>query len=263
MAIGSDNRFEIGRVFERAFGVMGANGGVFAGLALLLGALPTAVIEIIQFSLMGGPAALTGQTTPTINPSLWLFSVVGGLISMGFTYTLQGAVTRGAVVSLNGGKASFSDCLQTGVQVFLPAIAIAILSGLGITLGLILLIVPGIILMLAWCVAIPVRVMERRGVTAALARSAELTRGHRGSLFLFFIVFAVVYFVLAMLIGAVFGAVALAMGPENIMLGSLLTQPILTAVVSIVSSSFVASIYYELRTIKEGVGSDTLAAVFD
>jgi hypothetical protein len=261
MAIGSDKRFEMGRVFERAVGALQANAGVFAVLALVLGALPSGVLEFVQVKLLGfGPGA-TG--IPNGSPGNWALYFLVLLITMAFAYTLQGAVTRGAVVSLNGGKASLGDCVSTGVQIFLPAFAISLLAGLGEMVGFMLLIVPGVILALAWMVAIPVRVMEGRGVVAALRRSAELTRNHRGALFLMFVVLIIAYMLFSFAVGVLFTAVGAALAPDNIAIVALVCQPLVGAVASIVSAAFVASVYYELRTIKDGVGADKLAAVFD
>ena len=259
MAIGSDKRFEMGRVFERAVGVLQANAGVFIILALLLGALPTAVLEIVQWKVMGMEPGQ--QAMPTAGT--WGVWAVTLLVTTAFAYTLQGAVTRGAIVSLNGGKASLGDCISTGIQVLLPAFAISLLAGLGELVGFMLLIVPGIILTLAWIVAIPVRVMEGRGVGAALSRSAELTRGHRGALFLMFLVLGVAYFFFSMAMGLVFVAVAAAVSPGSVGIAALISQPLIGGVASMVSAALVASVYYELRTIKDGVGADRLAAVFD
>ena len=41
------------------------------------------------------------------------------------------------------------------------------------------LIVPGLIVYVMLCVALPVCLIERKGVFASIGRSAELTRGHR------------------------------------------------------------------------------------
>ena len=44
---------------------------------------------------------------------------------------------------------------------------------------------------------------------------------------------------------------------------NILVSPLLSAVLSLIGTTGVASIYFELRSIKEGVGARDLAAVFD
>ena len=59
----------------------------------------------------------------------------------------------------------------------------SILMGLGVGLGLLLLIVPGILLALRWAVATPIVMLEGLGARAAMRRSQELMHGHRKDVF--------------------------------------------------------------------------------
>ncbi|HEX6285049.1 MAG TPA: hypothetical protein VFZ71_09255 [Pyrinomonadaceae bacterium] len=65
------------------------------------------------------------------------------------------------------------------VKLSLCALISWILQGL----GYVFLIIPGIIVGLALAVVYPVAVLEKRSVAKTLARSAELTRGHRVEIF--------------------------------------------------------------------------------
>jgi uncharacterized membrane protein len=58
-----------------------------------------------------------------------------------------------------------------------------LLAGLGIVLGLVLLIVPGLILMTWWALVIPVVVLEGSPAGAAFTRSRELVRGYGWNVF--------------------------------------------------------------------------------
>jgi len=87
--------------------------------------------------------------------------------------------------------------------VLLPALGIAILVGLGVMVGLTLLIVPGIILFLRWCVAVPVLVQERQGVLASMGRSAALTQGNRWALFGLFLIVVIILIVAQFIVGLV------------------------------------------------------------
>ena len=62
-------------------------------------------------------------------------------------------------------------------------IGTSILAGLGITLGLILFIVPGIMLMMRWLLATNYNLAKGLGVSAAMAASGNATKGRRGVLF--------------------------------------------------------------------------------
>ena len=52
-------------------------------------------------------------------------------------------------------------------------------------------------------------------------------------------------------------------GLTPLMFGSFMLSGLGTALGSVISAAFAASIYFELRRIKEGIGADRIAAVFD
>ena len=129
-----------------------------------------------------------------------------------------------------------------------------------------------VLLALAWSVAAPVLVMERTGVLGAFTRSAELTRNHRVAIFALAILAAVIGFMIqALATGIVMGG-ALSMANVTTaggggMIGVVIAQAATTLVAqtinALIGSAGVASVYYELRFVKEGVGAEQLAAVFD
>ena len=59
-------------------------------------------------------------------------------------------------------------------------LGVAVIVGVLVAVGLMLLVVPGVFAYLILVLAAPVAVMERGAVGASLRRSALLTRGHRG-----------------------------------------------------------------------------------
>jgi hypothetical protein len=96
-------------------------------------------------------------------------------------YVLQAAIVYGTVTDLSGRRASLGSCVSAALKVLLPLIGLSIVSTLGMMLGLILLVVPGIILALGWSTAVPVKIVERAGVFESLSRSWALTSGYMAS----------------------------------------------------------------------------------
>jgi hypothetical protein len=259
-------RFEIGRVITRAFSVIGSNAVTFFALAAIL-TLPILVFTF--FSVFAGALGISlFQHSPAAGSPGAVAAIVGGavigaLIYILFTNLLQAAITHGTIVTLNGGRASFGDCIATGFRNALPLTGIVLLAALGIAGGFVLLIVPGIILALAWSVITPVRVAEQTGVFETFRRSAALTRGYRGSIFGLDVIVGILFLVLELVIrplaGLSFFATTAAASIPVVFI-------VLTAVVRIVAyligATMAASIYYELRLVKEGVGPEQLAAIF-
>jgi hypothetical protein len=67
--------------------------------------------------------------------------------------------------------------------VLLPLMGVSILGGIGIGIGFVLCIVPGLFLLTFWSVVAPVTVIERPGVFSAFGRSWELVRGYAWPVF--------------------------------------------------------------------------------
>jgi hypothetical protein len=77
----------------------------------------------------------------------------------------------------DGRRPSLTQVAASGLRVLPEVAAAVIVAGLGIGLGLLALIVPGVILLLRWAVVAQVAAIEHQGWLPALRRSAELTRG--------------------------------------------------------------------------------------
>jgi lipid-A-disaccharide synthase-like uncharacterized protein len=94
----------------------------------------------------------------------------------------QGMVVK-LVQDVQDGRRDHSagELLQSVELVFWPLVAVSILFGIGVGIGFVLLIVPGLILLVIWSVVAPVTVLERPGVFAAFGRSRELVRGNAGT----------------------------------------------------------------------------------
>src|SRR5947209_8167387 len=64
-----------------------------------------------------------------------------------------------------------------------PLVAVSILTGIGVGLGVLLFVVPGIMLAIRWALVAPIVMLEGQGARAAMRRSRELVRGHRWAVF--------------------------------------------------------------------------------
>ena len=138
---------------------------------------------------------------------------------------------------------------------FLPVIGVAFLTTLLTGLASLLLIIPGLILFMAWYVAIPACVVERLGPWTSLQRSAALTKGNRWKV-------ARLIIVLAVITGIGEGLVAAVTAEAGMTIG-LIANLIWSALVGAFSAILGVVIYHDLRVAKEGVDTDQIAAVFD
>lgn len=259
-AAAEPSKLDIGRVIGGTFEVLGRNIVTFGVLALVLAGIPTAMVAFLQATNLDATAAFS------LRPGYFQAMGYSGLAALITNAILQGALVYGTVQDMNGQRASIAECLATGLRAFLPLIGLTILMFIGIAFGLVLLIVPGIMIGIAWCVAIPSLVAERTGVFGAFSRSADLTRRNRWRIFGLFVVVWIVSAVIAAAIGGLamtlaFGGaldpVAFARSPVQV-IGNIVTNTLS----SLIGSTGVAVLYVELRKAREGAAPQWLAEVF-
>jgi hypothetical protein len=114
----------------------------------------------------------------------WFGAILASLISLIATFWVQGALVR-AVDDVRDGRADLT-LGQTfdRVRPQLGSIIVAgILAAIGIFIGLLLLIVPGLVLLTWWVLIIPVIVLEERSAGESFGRSRDLVRGYAWGVF--------------------------------------------------------------------------------
>ena len=252
---------DAGRVIGRAFEALKANFLPFFGVALLLAGLPGFLIQYLAFSGF-----------ETMDPSFilsWSYwgPLLGTLLAMMLASALlQGVLVRSTILHLSGRDADIGASLLFGLRLLLPIVGVTICVGILVSLGLILLIVPGVMIYCALIVSIPALVEERRGVFGSMGRSRELTRGSRGQVFLLLVLFWIFSAVVSAVLGAVTGA-TMGISPTG---QPIMPDPILAGAANAIASSLttmivavvLAALYVELREVKEGATPSDLADVF-
>ncbi|MES2904480.1 MAG: YciC family protein [Pseudomonadota bacterium] len=255
--------FSIGRVFERASAAVMHNPVVTLSAALLLGAIPTLLLTLLFSEVLGG----NGQNA-SANMSLGLAAtgIVTWLAMMAVGVLVQAALTRATVAESEGRRAGFGESMMAGLPVLLPLIGLILLWTIGVALGMMLLIVPGIILLLMWSVAIPAMVEERQGVFAAFARSRALTSGSRWKILGVLVILIAAYLLLVGVLGiAGISSIDIsgtATEAEDVSVVAMLGNLISSMLFSLVWGTVQAAIYVELRDAKESGNADSLHEVF-
>ena len=143
---------------------------------------------------------------------------------------------------------------------WLVLIGLAVVVGIGVTVGFVLLIVPGILLYVAWSVATPAAVMERADVTTALRRSVLLTAGLRARVLGLTLAPLATAFLLSALISVMVVTVAGQLSTNASMLTSVLVSALVASFTSSWLAAVIALYYVDLRIRKEGLGEALAAA---
>ncbi|MDC7126275.1 MAG: glycerophosphoryl diester phosphodiesterase membrane domain-containing protein [Spirochaetales bacterium] len=166
-----------------------------------------------------------------------------------------------------------SELIQYSLKKFFPLLGLTLLFSLFTSIGCILLVVPGLILMIGWSLNYVAIAIEETGPMASLKRSWQLTKGYKGKLFLIYLIWAIVIY-------AIF-AVVLILGGNNI--GSLFTgltdvtgsydytrfslwfsiiYAITCTLLYPLYSALITVIYYKILKDKEGFATEQLADDF-
>ena len=135
----------------------------------------------------------------------WVGAIAAAFVSLAGTFWLQGALVT-AIEDVRDGRAdlSISETLSR-VRPRMNALAIGgILAAIGITIGFILLIVPGLILLTWWLLIVPVIMLEGRSATEAFGRSRELVRGNGWNVFGLIVLTVVILIVAGIVLGIIF-----------------------------------------------------------
>jgi hypothetical protein len=205
-------RVSVGDVVSETFSIYGQN------VAALLGS------AAVVFLVIGLLSALLEATDS------WVLILLAGAVRLAGHALYVGFVVK-LVQDVRDGRRdeTVGDLFSAAGPFILPLIGFGILYALGVGIGLILLIVPGLILLTIWSVGAPAIVVERIGPVDAFGRSRRLVRGEGWS------VFATLLVVLLIVIGVgiVLAAIATPIGNGEAA----------TYVASIVSSAITAPIF--------------------
>lgn len=167
--------------------------------------------------------------------ALGTFGLLLGLIVLLFaTFLLQASLVKAVQDVAQDGRADLS--VSQTMQSVLPnlgAVAVAsILAAIAITIGLALIIVPGLYLITIWAVIMPVIVIEQTGGLASFGRSQQLVRGNGWNVFGTLVLLWLIYIVASYIIGLILSALPFAWrsGLGDVVSGTLMAPFIAIAV---------------------------------
>jgi hypothetical protein len=111
-------------------------------------------------------------------------AILGAIVSLAATYVLQASLIK-AVQDVRDGRVDLdlSQTVQAALPYLLPVIGASLLAGIGIAIGLVLLIVPGLVLLTFWCLIVPFIVLAGSGVFEAFGKSWRTVRGYAWQVF--------------------------------------------------------------------------------
>jgi hypothetical protein len=175
--------------------------------------------------------------------ALWMAAVFVAVMTSALVTLIVSQTLHGEPLSL---RKNLRYVLTRAPSIF----ATALVAGLIVMIGFLLLIVPGLIALTACIVVIPVCVLERQSPSNSLDRSYGLSRYHRWPIFVLLLAYGALGFLLDRLVQLVW-VNALHHSQASPWL------PVANAVIACVPAAYLAVVivllYWHLRECKEGV----------
>ncbi|MCA1620980.1 MAG: hypothetical protein LC795_17070 [Acidobacteria bacterium] len=239
---------------------------LLVGLLVLVTTLPlvllqyglTSFIVTGSFEAEAGIGAAAAGTGVGDTVLYWLLTMLGNAL-------LSGALAYAVVQIQRTGAARAGESLGWGLKKLVKVVAVTLISYVityGIPLvvlgvlfaalgpvafiALLLMILPWVVLMLTFSMAVPAAAIENRGVFESMTRSVELTKGHKGLIFLTYFLWWVVIVLLTLVTTWSFDYGGAAPEPS---FAPMLAQMLVGGMLS--SSMFVLTVYIFLGILNE------------
>lgn len=251
-----DRSYSIGRVLGGSFEVVKRGFLPLIAIVLIFAAVPTILSYTVILPELGGLGADPAAQAAAFPNANWALIGPFYLVTLLLTGASYSAQFHASIRLLDGERVNVLESVRRGLRRALPMVASGILSYLAFIVGLVLFIVPGLILAVRWSAVWQALAVEDIGVFEAFSRSADLTRGSRWHSFLMFIV----SLVMLAAYGAAIFAISAFLGAAGV--PGIVLQSLLGFAFTLVIAALYAAHYVELRTIREGAGTNRLAEVF-
>jgi hypothetical protein len=182
-----------GELLDRTFSLYRSHFGLFIGIT----ALP--YLFVLAYRLVG----LVFQS-PTPQLSNVLMNMLWGIGSLFLIVIVSSASQAATIVAVSNlhldRPASVMDSFSAVKSQISGVIALSMLVGLAAGMACFALLVPGILLFIMWALAVPVKILEHKGVLDSMSRSMELTKGGRGRIFVIGLLVLVLAFAVSWLL---------------------------------------------------------------
>ncbi|MDP9258976.1 MAG: hypothetical protein M3Q31_20850 [Actinomycetota bacterium] len=237
----------VGEILDAALAVYRGHAFALWRVVAVVVALPAALNGALAVAArqVGDPQANSG--------SLLLLELLVIVVSLVATSLATASAYRLVADAYLGRPVDPDASLRFGLRRVASVIWVSLLFGLGLFAGILLLVVPGIFVTVAWSIATPVLLAENLRGTKAIRRSRALVRGRwwpcAGVVYLMYLLELIVYFGILFVIARIVdssGNDTLLFVEEGVtsLIASTLVLPFHVAVTTV--------LYIDLRVRKEG-----------
>jgi hypothetical protein len=259
MSIQPSQPLSIGGVLDTTFQLYKASVVKMIPLSLLMviAGSPQSIYMFMRGAAGGNPADPLAMLAMMQGGGYWLAACVGIIGSM---WMLSAAYLKIHAIGTGGDLGVGTAVTQALTR--LPAVLLmVILFGIALTIGLILLVIPGLILMVSLGLCFATALFGGKGPVDALTESHRLVWGNWWRTFAILSVGVVIIFVIYMIAALIIGLIVPVLifgggGTENVLLISLVSGLLIGVLMSLLLTPFYISlaiaIYWDLKLRKDG-----------
>ena len=237
--------FRMGEVLVRTWNILSRHFLTFILLVGIAEILPLVVNLYIQREDEAIPAGWQAYAV------VFGSRLLGGVLSI----FAQAIVIYAAFQDLRGRQPNAAESARVGLSRIFPVIIASLMTALVIGVGLLLCVIPGLIALTAMAVVIPACVVEQLGPIDSMSRSADLTAGHRWPILGVGVAYVVITLVVTLCLAVV--------SSNKTTVATQLAEWIWGVLAGSFTSVYAAILYHDLRAVREGIGIDEIASVFD
>src|SRR2546428_2183532 len=206
---GIGRELSLGEVISKTFELYRRDFAKYFVLFAVVGVIVQVVTELARqaFVLPTLPVNPTPQQVSSWFSALFeaFFLLIGVIfvVNIVFSTIAEGIVVKLASEQITKGQVDFGASIRFAISRLLSIWALSIIVGIIVFLGALALIIPGIILAIMFSLALPVLLIEKKGVFDSMGRSRELV-GHRwAKTFATFLVLAIIFIIASTIVGAI------------------------------------------------------------
>lgn len=229
---GIGRELSLGEVFSKTFEVYRRDFAKYFVLFAVVGVIVQVVTTLAMQAFVRPTLPLNATPQQLSNylaglfGALFLLLAVIFVVNVVFSTIAEGSAIRLASEQITKGQVNFGASVRFVISKLLSIWALSIIVGIIVVLGIIALIVPGIILAIMFSLALPVLLIENKGVTESMGRSRQLVSHRWAKTFGTFLVLGIIVLIASLIFSAITAPLGTIFGPVANGILSALYQPL-------------------------------------
>jgi MFS family permease len=216
---------------------------LFAVVGVIIGVVTALARQVFVLPILPRnptPQQFSSWFSAFLGTFFLLFALIF-IVSLVFSPIAQGSAIKLASEQIEKGRAEIGTAVRFAGSKLLWMWALSIVVGIIVILGFIALIVPGIILGIMFSLALPVLLIENKGVLESMGRSRQLVSHRWLKTFATFLVLGIISLIASIIVGAISGLFGV-VGPVVSGLLSAFYQPLFPILMTVYYYSNLARI---------------------